>query len=97
MGHNTSHEKRRSAFQQLTLCELEECSLVILCRSCPDERTLPIATLIEHYGAERTLGWVVPRLRCGVRTCRQAPASVVLHPPMERRAQCVVLVGPGAY
>ena len=97
MGHNISREKRRAAFIRMPLPDLAGWHLIIHCRSCPEERVLSVAGLIERHGTAHTLAWIVPRLRCAVPTCRQAAGSVMLYSSLERGAQCVVLGGPGAF
>jgi hypothetical protein len=97
MGHNVTRQKRRGEFMKLALPELAAWHLIIRCSGCPDDRYLPIATLIERYGTQHTLGRIVPRLRCQFRICRQAPASVKIFSSLDEDAVCVTLVGPGAF
>ena len=101
MGSNITRQKRRAEFMRLPLSDLAAWHLMVTCAGCPGPpRYLPITVLAGRYGMQRTLGAIVPRLRCQFRTCRQYPASVKLCSSLdERDAKLVevVLAGPGAF
>ncbi len=70
--------KRRQALLRLPIGELVTWQLVASCSRCRADRLLPVRELVERFGEKATLVMLVPRLRCGVETCRRPPAAVVL-------------------
>jgi hypothetical protein len=97
--------RRRETLIRLPISELAEWHLMVSCAACRAERILPVRSLAERYGGDRTLVVLLPRLRCGVASCRRPPSLVRLRsrfpahpgPPL---VEVVVMrppvAGPGA-
>jgi hypothetical protein len=71
-------QKRRDALMRMPIGELAGWHLLARCDTCRAERIVSVLSLMERYGLEVTLLRIVPRLRCGARTCRQPPTQLRL-------------------
>ena len=70
--------KRRETLLRLPIGELVTWQLVVSCGACRADRVVLVRDLANRFGDTPTFVMLVPRLRCGVRTCRLPPVRVLL-------------------
>ena len=78
MGVNVPPDRRREALMRMPIGELSTWHLMAACQACRQDRIVSIQSLVERYGPEITLLPIVPRLRCGIPTCRLPPCRLRL-------------------
>lgn len=78
MSMNITPNKRRDTLLRLPIGDFAEWHLMVLCAQCRQDRVVSIRSLLDRFGDGITLLRLIPRLRCGVGTCRQKPAMVRL-------------------
>lgn len=85
MPDGIHQNRQRDTLLRLPLADLVGWRLVVSCGACRVIRIVMVGELAARYGPERTLGMLVPRLRCREPTCRQRPTGVVLRtrPPSQ--------------
>ena len=78
MPDGEHRSKRRDALLRLPIGDLVTWHLVASCAACRADRVVLVRDLVERFGQAPSLAVLVPRLRCGVETCRRPPSHVVL-------------------
>ena len=78
MGVNVPPDRRRDALMRMPIGELATWHLMAACAACRQDRIVSVRSLIERYGPGITLMPIVPRLRCGMPTCRLPPSRLRL-------------------